>query len=88
MPAGNVFIGSNSSLQLMYHALARAMLFGVLGVDGPWRNVAGVSFICPIPGYYQHFTVCKTLNIEMITVDLLEDSPYMDAVECLVADNR
>ena len=87
VPAENIFIGGNSSLQLMYDALSRAMLFGVPGGDGPWRDVDGISFICPIPGYDRHFKVCETLGIEMIQVDLLDDGPDMDRVEALVAEN-
>ena len=87
VPAKSLFIGGNSSLQLMYDTLSRAMLFRVPGGEVPWRDVEGISFICPIPGYDRHFAVCETLGIKMITVDLRDDGPDMDAVERLVADD-
>ena len=31
-----IAVGGNSSLQLMYDTLSRALLFGVLGGNGPW----------------------------------------------------
>ena len=34
VPTTNIFIGGNSSLQLMYDALTRAMMFGVPGGPG------------------------------------------------------
>ncbi|HBT43346.1 MAG TPA: aminotransferase, partial [Rhodospirillaceae bacterium] len=38
VPADQVVIGGNSSLQMMYGVLARAMTFGVVGGKGPWRD--------------------------------------------------
>lgn len=77
-----VIVGGNASLQLMYDILAGAVMFGVPGGDGPWK---GAKFICPVPGYDRHFAVCQRLGIEMLTVDMLDDGPDMDAVEAMVA---
>lgn len=86
VPAGQVVIGGNSSLQMMYGALARAMTFGVVGGTGPWRD-QGPTVICPVPGYDRHFAICEELGLKMVTVDMKDDGPDMDAVEALVADD-
>ena len=83
-----VFIGGNSSLQLMFDTLMRAMVFGVVGSERPWSQESGLKWICITPGYDRHFKITETLGFELISVKMNADGPDMDEVERLVKDPK
>ena len=78
-------VGGNSSLTLMYQVMDFALREGLRGAESAWGNRAQVKFLCPVPGYDRHFSVCEYLGIEMIPVRLLDSGPDMEQVEALVA---
>ena len=81
-----ILAGGNSSLTLMYLFLLGAHRFGLDGPESAWAHDAGgAHFLCPVPGYDRHFSICEDLGIEMVPVPMTGEGPDMDRVEALVA---
>ena len=68
----------NSSLTLMYQYIEHQL--------ETWRTLGHetLKFLCPVPGYDRHFSVCEHFGIEMICVEMTETGPNMDQIEALV----
>lgn len=83
IPASQIIIGGNSSLNLIYDSIARLFMFGSLG-EPPWHKHKKIKMICPCPGYDRHFAILNEFGIEMIVVPMTKHGPDMDKVEELV----
>lgn len=79
-PVDHVMVYGNSSLNIMYDLISKAMIHGI-GGNTPWCRLDKVKFLCPVPGYDRHFAITESFGIEMINIPMNEDGPDMDLVE-------
>lgn len=85
VPADQITLGNNSSLQMMFDCISQGYTHGFGGCE-PWCKQGKVKFLCPVPGYDRHFAVTEYFGIEMIPVPMLKTGPDMDIIERLVKD--
>jgi DNA-binding transcriptional MocR family regulator len=81
-----VVIGGNASLTIMHDIISRGITHGMCDSIQPWGKEI-IKFICPVPGYDRHFSICEHFGIEMIPVACNNDGPDMDKIEQLVAND-
>lgn len=87
VPAKNVIVGGNSSLNMMYDSVCRGFTHGYDGCD-PWHTVKNRKFICPSPGYDRHFGITESFGFDMITVPMTSSGPDMNMVEKLIGEDE
>ncbi|WP_245797816.1 aminotransferase class I/II-fold pyridoxal phosphate-dependent enzyme [Mangrovactinospora gilvigrisea] len=88
VPADRLLALGNSSLTVMHDTVVHALLSEIPGAKRRWveeQADTGIAFLCPVPGYDRHFSICERFGIDMIPVPMTPDGPDMDVVERLAA---
>jgi len=86
VPAENVLIFGNSSLNIMYDLIGQYWTHGTGGGAKPWSQQRSVKFLCPVPGYDRHFGILEHFGIEMLQVHMTAEGPDVKVLAELVAD--
>lgn len=84
-----VIVGGNSSLTMMYQYVEAAYFFGLFQAGVSWSKEAAqsggqIKFLCPVPGYDRHFTICEALGIGMIPAPMDAAGPDLDFISAAV----
>lgn len=85
-PESEIMVCGNSSLNVMYDCLIRAMQYGVLGGTPLCRQPGELKWLCPVPGYDRHFAITESLGFKMINIPMDDFGPDMSVVEECVKD--
>ena len=88
IPAENVIVFGNSSLNIMYDCISRCYNFGAGEGMKPWKDQGKLKWLCPVPGYDRHFAITELFGFEMISVPMTNDGPDMDMIEKLVSSDE
>lgn len=88
VPAENVIVFGNSSLNIMYDTVSRCYNFGAAEGEKPWKDCGKVKWLCPVPGYDRHFAITELFGFEMINIPTDENGPDMDMIEKLVSEDE
>ena len=83
----NIIIGGNSTLNMIYDAIARLYMFGYMD-NTPWCKLSKIKFLCPVPGYDRHFDILEKFGFEMINIPITENGINMDMVEDLCKNDE
>ncbi len=83
VPVDQLVARDNASLSLMHQCVAMSFFHALPGGRDAWGGKP-VKFLAPAPGYDRHFAVSVELGVELITVQMTDDGPDIDAVEELV----
>lgn len=86
VPADNILVGGNSSLQLMFDYVTQCYI-GNAGKAGWSSQEKTPKFLCPCPGYDRHFGICEYYGIEMINIRMTENGPDMEQVREYIKDD-
>ena len=62
-----IIIYGNSSLNVMYDTVSRAMTHGIMG-NTPWCKQDKIKFLCPVPGYDRHFGITEYFGKVLIWI--------------------
>lgn len=87
VPEKNVIIGGTSSLNLMFDFISQCVSKGIAG-EKPWLQQGDVKFICNVPGYDRHFSICEYFGIQMINVPMVADGVDVAKIAELVKDEK
>ncbi|MDQ1570516.1 MAG: hypothetical protein QOF79_1190 [Actinomycetota bacterium] len=87
IPVEQLLALDTTSLPIMHDTIVNALLHGVPGGSGPWRDVAGLAFLCPVPGYDRHFSICEALGIRMIPVPPVNGALDLEAIAAHLAND-